>query len=131
MLAIINATTSHELRNPLSAMITQNIKKEALYNQIKQMCQSKNSYDHISDIVDELFECTKIQNSSGKIMTFLIQDLLDFAQMKAGKFRKNIQEFNIQEAIEEVMSIQKDQAARKGVELSLNLINISTEINPI
>ena len=64
-------------------------------------------------------------------MNFLIQDLLDFAQIKAGKFRKNIQEFNIQEAIEEVMSIQKDQAARKGVELSLNLINISTEINPI
>jgi len=38
-------------------------------------------------------------------MTFLIQDLLDFAQIKAGKFRKNIEYFNIRDAIEQVMCI--------------------------
>ena len=38
-------------------------------------------------------------------MTFLIQDLLDFAQIKAGRFRINIQEFNIREALGEVMSL--------------------------
>ena len=31
MLEVINATTSHELRNPLNSLITQNIKKAALY----------------------------------------------------------------------------------------------------
>ena len=31
MLGIINATTSHELRNPLGSMLGQNVKKEALY----------------------------------------------------------------------------------------------------
>lgn len=36
MLEIINATTSHELRNPLNSLMTQNIKKEALYEEIKK-----------------------------------------------------------------------------------------------
>jgi len=38
-------------------------------------------------------------------MSFLIQDLLDFAQIKAGKFRKNYQTFNLFDAIDQVMSI--------------------------
>ena len=81
MLEVINATTSHELRNPLNSLITQNIKKAALYKEIKMKCENKSDQilDEISSIVDELQECNMIQNSSGKIMTFLIQDLLDFA----------------------------------------------------
>ena len=39
-------------------------------------------------------------------MSFLIQDLLDFAQIKNGKFRKNVAEFNLIDAIEEVIAIQ-------------------------
>ena len=38
-------------------------------------------------------------------MEFLVQDLLDYAQIKAGKFRKNIKSFNIKEAIEQVIDI--------------------------
>ena len=56
-------------------------------------------------MIGEIQESTVIQNASAKIMNFLIQDLLDFAQMKAGRFRINIQEFNIREAFGEVMSI--------------------------
>lgn len=44
--------------------------------------------------------------SSANVLTFIVQDLLDYAQIKSGKFRKNIHEFNIIEAIEEVMLIQ-------------------------
>ena len=38
-------------------------------------------------------------------MNFLIRDLLDFALIKSGKFRINIQEFNIREAFSEVVAI--------------------------
>jgi hypothetical protein len=38
-------------------------------------------------------------------MNFIIQDLLDFAQIKAGKFRKNYKSFNIRDSIEKVMCI--------------------------
>jgi hypothetical protein len=33
--------------------------------------------------------------ASANIMNFMVLDLLDYAQIKAGKFRKNIKEFNI------------------------------------
>ena len=56
-------------------------------------------------MVGELMDCNKIQNSSAKIMSFLIQDLLDFAQIKAGKFRVNFQMFNIRRAFDEVISV--------------------------
>jgi len=40
-------------------------------------------------------------------MKFLVQDFLDYAQIKSGKFRKNLKEFNIRDTIEKVMLIQK------------------------
>ena len=57
-------------------------------------------------------------------MKFLIQDLLDYAQIKAGKFRKVIAEFNIKEAVEEMMSIEIDKAEIKGVNLFVEYVNI-------
>jgi signal transduction histidine kinase len=44
-------------------------------------------------------------------MEFVVEDLLDFAQLKNEKFRKNIELFNVHDAIEEVVNIQKAKAA--------------------
>ena len=42
LLMLINATVSHELRNPLNSLIAQNIEKKALYKEvIKVVLQSK------------------------------------------------------------------------------------------
>jgi signal transduction histidine kinase len=38
-------------------------------------------------------------------MNFVVDDLLDFAQLNNEKFRKEIKEFDLREAIEEVISI--------------------------
>lgn len=46
----------------------------------------------------------------------MVQDLLDYAQIKAGKFRKNISEFNIRKSVEKVMSIQRLNAQKKGID---------------
>ena len=62
-------------------------------------------------------------------MTFLIQDLLDYAQLRTGNFRKNLKQFNIREAIEEVMSIQREQARTKGIDLTVNYTNICEAVN--
>ena len=55
----------------------------------------------------KLNEGMKVQESSANVMKFLVQDLLDFAQIKSGKFRKNISKFNIRDAVEQVMCIQR------------------------
>jgi signal transduction histidine kinase len=58
-------------------------------------------------------------------MTFIVQDLLDYAQIKAGKFRKNISIFNIRESIEKVMCIQRKKAEERGIDFSAVYKNFS------
>ena len=55
--------------------------------------------------MEELDKGLVIQESSSELMGSLIKDLLDYAQIKAGKFRKNIIKFNIRDSVEKVMSI--------------------------
>ena len=50
-------------------------------------------------------------------MQSLIQDLLDYAQIKSGKFRKKLERFDLRKAITEVMSIQKNQAKAKNINI--------------
>ena len=59
----------------------------------------------------------KIQESSASMMSFLVDDLLDFAQLNAGKFRKVIKSFDLREAIEEVIQIQADKASMGKIKL--------------
>jgi len=60
----------------------------------------------IINIIQQLNEGLVVQDSSAKMMSFLVQDFLDYAQIKSGKqFRTNIKPFNIRETIERVMCI--------------------------
>ena len=59
------------------------------------------------------------------MMTSMIQDLLDYAQIKSGKFRKNITTFNIRHTIEKVVSIQRLKADSKGLTMPIVFENIS------
>lgn len=52
------------------------------------------------------------------MMSFLVDDLLDFAQLNAGKFRKVIKQFELKDCIEEVIDIQKEKAHMGGIKLS-------------
>ena len=60
-------------------------------------------------------------------MNFIIQDLLDFAQIKGDKFRKNNLVFNIKDAVEKVMSIQRQKAINKDLEFEADFINFSDD----
>jgi signal transduction histidine kinase len=57
-----------------------------------------------------LHEGFKVQESSASIMSFMVQDLLDYAQINANKFRKELKKFNIRESVEKVMCIQRQKA---------------------
>ena len=48
---------------------------------------------------------SKIQTSSCKLLLFFVNDILDFSQIKAKRFKKNITTFNLKEAVDEVVSI--------------------------
>ena len=58
-------------------------------------------------------------------MHFTIQDLLDYAQIKADKFRKTITKFNIVETVQKVIQMQQKQADEKNVNLCLEFENVA------
>ena len=58
-------------------------------------------------------------------MSFMVQDLLDYAQIKANKFRKVLKTFNIRDSIESVMCIQRQKAKEQGIEFYPQFVNIS------
>ena len=56
-------------------------------------------------ILKEYEESVQIQMSSEKILNFLINDILDFAQIRQNKFRKDTQTFNITDAVNEIKMV--------------------------
>jgi signal transduction histidine kinase len=62
-------------------------------------------------------------------MTFIVQDLLDYAQIKAGKFRKNITKFDLRECIEKVMCIQRQKAEDKNINFNVRYRNFREDQN--
>jgi signal transduction histidine kinase len=83
LLMLINATVSHELRNPLNSLIAQNMEKTALYKELSKEID-KSNLDSITKkklqvIMEKLNKGKSVQSSSANLMEFLVQDLLDYA----------------------------------------------------
>ena len=125
VLSMINACVSHELRNPLNSIIATNIEKKHLYMELKLMLnQEEINRDSCLEILNKLEEGNKVQEKSATMMLFMVQDLLDMAQIKSDKFRKNITSFNIMNAVETVINIQNDKAFAKDLKLYAEFVNI-------
>ena len=52
----------------------------------------------------------RIQFNSTKLLSFYVNDILDFAKLSGGKFRKECRNLNLKESIEEILLIMKDKA---------------------
>ena len=59
----------------------------------------------VNGILRSLNEGVNTQDLSVKMQMLLLQDLLDYSQIKAGKFRKNITRFCVRETINNVMNL--------------------------
>ena len=59
------------------------------------------------------------------MMGFLVQDLLDYAQIKSGNFRKNEDLFDIREAVTQVMTMQMKKAQEMKIKFYPIFHNIS------
>jgi signal transduction histidine kinase len=68
---MLTATVSHDMRTPINAMT-------GLLSNIGRFIQDERG-----------LKLLKIVENSSKMLLFLVNDLLDFTQIKNGKFRKN------------------------------------------
>ncbi|EAR86641.2 ATPase, histidine kinase-, DNA gyrase B (macronuclear) [Tetrahymena thermophila SB210] len=98
----------HEIRSPLSSIMNY------LHSSIESL--TKELYDQFIDPA----------LSSAQMLNVLIQDLLDMAQMKAGKYRLNIRPFKIENLIEDVKKTMRVIVKQKSQD-----INLESYIDPL
>lgn len=58
-------------------------------------------------------------------MSFIVQGILDYSQIKSNQFQMNIEEFNVCKAIDKVMRIQKDKAKQNDIQFTVEYENLS------
>ena len=57
--------------------------------------------------------------SSSKLLGFLVNDILDYAMLKAGKFRKEFAGSNLKAAVKEIFLICQYKAMKNGVKIEI------------
>jgi signal transduction histidine kinase len=103
------AIVSHDLRNPLAAIMLQ----------VKLMQKSLEIKGEIPDLKDKLI---RIGNSCNR-MNRLIQDILDVTSIEGGKFKLNCQHFSVASLLLDMMNSFQEIAESNGVELIQNVHN--------
>lgn len=101
---LLTATVSHEMRTPLNSMIT--------------LLDRARTYVTNSE---EGLKSFKIIESSSKMLSYLVNDLLDLFQIKNGKFKKNENTYDVAKELETVIEIMRVPCTMKGLKLIFNV----------
>lgn len=94
------ATVSHEIRLPLSGILGMN----HLLSQTRLTEEQRNYLDGM--------------RQSGQSLVQLVEDLLDYSTMEAGRFRLNPRAENLRQLIESVVEMLAHRAHEKGIEVA-------------
>lgn len=97
------ANVSHELRTPLNGILGM---LELLFSM---------------DLTPKQLEYAKVAHSSGEALLELIDDVLDFSKVKAGKLKPRVVDFYLHEIMEDVVGLLSGQANRKGLRLDYRI----------
>ncbi|PWH86810.1 response regulator [Brumimicrobium oceani] len=94
---------SHEIRTPLNAIL-------GISNLLKRFQQEEEAQKYINHLI-----------SSGNHLQSLIDNVLDFSKINAGKLSLNLTKFNFQEVFDEINSILLPLAKEKGLKFNRTL----------
>lgn len=79
------------------------------------------------DLHAEMVQSVSVMSSSSQLLLMNVEDILGYAQLQAGKFVKQIRQFNVKRAIQDIISIQKYQADAKQIKISTEFLGFPTK----
>jgi nitrogen-specific signal transduction histidine kinase len=101
---VLLRTVTHELRTPLNAVI--NLATDLIERE-----------DGSAEVKNQL----SILRTSGQLMLFVTNDLLDFSQLMAGKLRLHYESFEVRKLVAEITSLLRFQAEKKDLHLVVSV----------
>lgn len=130
--SMVNATVSHEIRNPVNAIHCQNLTLKMLVERIGDLLDSKYDLGKVKKILsiirNKISNALDINIASERMVHFLVDDFLDLAQLKAGKFRRADRTFAVHEPINEVFDILRCKAVLQMIELNVSYSNVDENL---
>jgi diguanylate cyclase (GGDEF)-like protein len=112
MKAQFAATVSHEVRTPLNGVV-------GMLDMLKEMNLNKRQA-----------ECVEVAWNSSRTLIELINNILDFSKMEAGKLTLEEVDFDLRKLLEEVMELVAKQAQQRDVELGYLLdVDVPERVN--
>ena len=101
--SLMLSTASHEFRNPVSGIISM-----------------LNIIDEDGNLAESVKEYMEIAKSCSDLLLFLANDMLDMAQIEAGKLRLNFNSFGATKLCKDCVELLRFKAKSKGVNLMFN-----------
>jgi signal transduction histidine kinase len=102
------ANMSHELRTPLNAIIG--------FSEVMLQGMTGPVTEQQADFVRDI-------HTSGKHLLALINDILDLSKIEAGRMELSVTAFDVSEAISDAVSLLRERAQRRSLELQIVLDN--------
>jgi signal transduction histidine kinase len=108
------ANMSHELRTPLNAIIGfSDVLNERMFGEL-----NPKQAEYVADIL-----------SSGRHLLALINDILDLSKIEAGRMELDSSRFDLHTALESTITLVRERAASKSLELKLEIAADATEVD--
>lgn len=93
------ANMSHEIRTPLNGMI-------GLLSLLKASPLNEDQKEHI-EVIEQ----------SGNLLLTIINEILEFSKIEAGKLELEYRDFNVKKCIEDILDVLSNEIYKKGLEI--------------